>query len=483
VQLGEEMELTASDGPRGRQLRARASNARLSTLLHVLLGGCVVADLGTVDGEGRLERDAAGTFRVALRARTLGFAVAPLVGTAGQPCDGGVLGAPTDGEVEIEGVVRPQEGSLRFDRLRLVAGPAEATGTLAVEGGLWDPRIDLEFEVARLDLARLLATAGLDLPADDLGSAAFGAHVTGRLLDPGGLAVTQRLDFRPPARPLPAIERLRGPFVHRVETPYGPMVDIVVSPDSPGFMSLREVPPLFVKALLLGEDSGFFGHHGIDLSELPSAISTNLARGTFVRGASTISQQLAKNLFLSSRRTLSRKLEEVSLALLLDSSLGKERELEIYLNVIEWGPGVYGLKPAARHYFGREPKALTPKQMVFLVSLIPGPTKYQQSFATGSPTPFFEGLMTALLDKLRSVGALSEEDYEAALAEPLALRIDPAPSGGGTPPPPAEESRSDLRAPPVPGSRRAPRCADARARRAASRKARPQPCLLSRRDA
>ena len=65
--------------------------------------------------------------------------------------------------------------------------------------------------------------------------------------------------------------------------------------------------------------------------------------------------------------------------------------LEIYLNVIEWGPGLYGLRPAARHYFGREPQQLTPKQIVLLVSLIPGPIKYQASIATGTPTPFFEG--------------------------------------------------------------------------------------------
>lgn len=429
VQRGEEMELSSTRDSGGLRVRARASGTRLSKLLQVLFRGCVVADLGTVDGEGQLEADA-GAVRVELHARTRGFALASLAATAGPPCNGDVLGAPTDGEVEIEGVVRPQVGSLRFDRLRLVAGPAEATGTLAVEGGFSDPRITLDFEVGRLDLARLLATAGLDLPADDLGSAAFGARVNGRVLEPAGLAVTQRLDFDPPARPLPAIERLKDPFVHRVETSDGRTIDIVVSPDSPDFVPLAEVPPLLVKTLLLGEDSNFFGHRGIDLSELPSAVATNLARGGFVRGASTIPQQLAKNMFLSSRRTLSRKLEELSLALLLDSTLGKERELEIYLNVIEWGPGLYGLRPAARHYFGREPQALAPKQMAFLVALIPGPTKYQRSFAAGVPTPFFEGLMTTLLDKLRSVGALSQAEYEAALAEPLGLQVPPVPSGG-----------------------------------------------------
>ena len=186
------------------------------------------------------------------------------------------------------------------------------------------------------------------------------------------------------------------------------------------------------------------------LSGEPVAFATNLARGTSARGASTIPQQLAKNLFLSRRKTLSRKLEEASLALLLDASLGKSRELEIYLNVIEWGPGVYGLRPAARHYFAREPMQLTPKQMAFLVSLVPGPIKYQRSFEGGVMTPFFEGLVATLLAKLRSVEALTEEEYDAALAAPLELRAAPAAGseqegqgevrehgqGEGPPPPP-----------------------------------------------
>lgn len=426
LRSNEELDLALSGNPGGMWLRAHASNARLSEFVRVLIGGCLLADLGTVDGDGRLDRDPRGAIQVALRARTRGFALGSLAATGGLPCEAAVLGAPTDVEAEVEAVLRPQDGSLRADRLRLAANGAEAIGRLAIAGGVADPRIDLQFEVAQLDLARMLATSGLELAAEDLGSAAFAAQVTGRLLDPAALTVTQRLDFTPPARPLPALSRLQGPFVHRVETSDGRSLEILVSPESPDFVPLAEIPPLFLRTLLLGEDANFFGHRGIDLAELPSAMATNFARGSFVRGASTISQQLAKNLFLSRKKTLSRKLEEVSLALLLDSALGKQRVLEIYLNVIEWGPGLYGLGPAARHYFGKAPSALTPKQMVFLVSLIPGPVKYQPSFATGSPTAFFEGLMTALLAKLRSVGALSEAEYETALAEPLGLQNAPA---------------------------------------------------------
>ena len=125
---------------------------------------------------------------------------------------------------------------------------------------------------------------------------------------------------------------------------------------------------------------------------------------------------------MSRERTLRRKLQELALAFLLESTLGKDRILEIYLNVIEWGPGLYGLRPAARHYFGKEPTALTPKEMAFLVALIPGPTKYQRSFEEGALSAGFEPLVTNLLAKLRSTGGLSEEEYAAALAETLAFR-------------------------------------------------------------
>jgi membrane peptidoglycan carboxypeptidase len=281
--------------------------------------------------------------------------------------------------------------------------------------------VDLDGTVERLDFARLLAAAGVEVPAGDLGSALLALRVRGPLADPAALAVEQRLDFRPPARPLPAVERLKGPFVHQATSFDGRTVSIAVSPDSPDFVALDDVPPLFVQALLLGEDAGFWGHRGVDLGELPAAVATNLARGTFARGASTITQQLAKNLFLSREKRIGRKLAEASLALLLDEALGKRRVLEIYLNLIEWGPGVYGLRPAARHYFGREPASLTPKQAAFLVSMVPGPLKYQRSIQGGMPTPFFEGLMASLLAKLYANGALDDLAYAAALAEPLGL--------------------------------------------------------------
>jgi hypothetical protein len=427
---GETLELTLRRDADTASAALRAQDAQLTRLVDLRRHGCPVADLGTLSGEAQLVH-AAGLLRAGLRLRARGFALASLDG-GGRGCAAAAVGERTDVEGEADATVRP-DGSLRIEHFRIAAAGVEATGRLSVEGAPGRHDVDLEAHVERLDFARLLAAAGVDLPAGDLGSAVLSLRVRGAFAEPSALAVEQRLDFRPPSRAVPAIERLKVPFVHHATAFDGREVAITVSPESTDFVGLDQVPPLFVRTLLLGEDAGFWGHRGLDIGELPAAVATNLARGTFARGASTITQQLAKNLFLSREKKLGRKLAEASLALLLDASLGKHRVLEIYLNVIEWGPGLYGLRPAARHYFAREPEALTPKQMAFLVAMIPGPVKYQRSIEGGVPTPFFEGLMASLLAKLRVTEALGEAEYEAALAEPLGLVV----AGTGVPPPAA----------------------------------------------
>ena len=359
-----------------------------------------------------------------------------------------------DGEAHGEGSVgRSFAGSWRFSAIG-----AESAGKAIVSRDPTDARLDLEIKVERLDLARLFRALGLELPAgaETLGSVSFVIGATGPLAEPASLVITQRIDFTPPARIPEALARLRGAFVHRVTAPDGTWQAIDVSPASPSFIARADIPPLLVQTLLMGEDAAFFSHRGLDLGELPKALAANWAQGSAVRGASTITQQLAKNLFLSREKSIRRKLQELALAFLLESSLGKDRILEIYLNVIEWGPGLHGLRPAARHYFGKEPRALTPKEMAFLVALIPGPIKYQRSFEEGALSPGFEPLVRNLLVKLRSVNALSEEEYAAALAQTLAFRR-PVPETEPVSPPsptaPGEESGPIRGGGPAPAAR------------------------------
>ena len=409
-----------------------AEQAPLGTLLTLRREGAPLLEAGVVDGRLSVERtDEASA--VDVDAQGQGVRLATLDG-AGE--DGAVaFGAPTDVRVRLEGSWHGREGALDVPRWRLTADGLSLSGSLSLADVPRDPRLTMAFDVERVDLARLLALSAHEAPAavaasvenggdvEGLGSATLSARVAGRLADAGSFSVTQKLDFSPPRRIPPAIELLRGDFVHEVALPDGGRRTIDVSRASPDFIPVGDVPPLLVQTLLLGEDANFFGHPGIDLAELPSAVLTNWSRGGAARGASTITQQLAKNLFLSRDKRLGRKLQELALALLLESTLGKERILEIYLNVIEWGPGLYGLRPAARQYFGKEPAELAPAQMALLVALIPGPVKYQRSIASGTPSPGFRPLVDHLLAKLRSVDAITEEQYEKALADDLHVAL------------------------------------------------------------
>ncbi len=416
---------------------AQATGAPLGSLITLRRDGVPLLDAGVVDGWLRLgSAPGSTTLDVDLQAR--GMRMATLDGASGE--NEAPLAPPADLRLRLEGSWRGEEGRLDLPRWRLATEGLSLSGSLALTDVPRDPRLVLAFEADRVDLARLLSLSASEAPSavaaslgggnadESLGSASLSARVTGTLSDAASFTVEQRLDFSPPKRIPPSIERLRRDFVHEVMLPDGERRAIDVSPASPDFVPLREVPPLLVRTLLLGEDAGFFGHHGIDLAEVPSAILTDWSRGTAVRGASTITQQLAKNLFLSREKRLGRKVQEVALALLLESALGKERILEIYLNVIEWGPGIYGLRPAAQRYFGKGPAELTPGQMALLVALIPGPVRYQRSLATGTPSPGFRPLVDHLLAKLRSVDAISEDEYETALADELRVAV---PGGAG----------------------------------------------------
>jgi transglycosylase-like protein len=349
------------------------------------------------------------------------------------------LGEPTDLAVQAAGSWKRSEGALDIPRWSATLYTAALSGSLVVGELDTDPTVDFSVDVEQVDFARLLRASGLEAPkslgpevlagrADGLGSASLAASARGRLSDPRSFIVTQKLDFTPPQRLPAGVVKLRGDFVHEVVLESGAIRAIDVSPSSPDFIPLGDVPPLFRRALLLAEDAGFYGHPGIDLREVPAALLTDWNRGGAARGASTITQQLAKNLFLSRDKQLGRKLQELSLTLLLESALSKDRILEIYLNVIQWGPGLFGLRPAARAYFGREPGELTPAQMAFLVSIIPGPVKYQKSFAHGTPGPGLRRLVDALLAKLRSVDALTEEEYRQALDEEIVVQGREAPA-------------------------------------------------------
>jgi len=139
------------------------------------------------------------------------------------------------------------------------------------------------------------------------------------------------------------------------------------------WVSYARISPHLKKAVLVAEDSAFWQHDGVDYEQLKESIEVNFERGEFVRGASTITQQLAKNLYLSPSRNPVRKLRELAIARRLEAELSKQRILELYLNVIEWGDGIYGAEAAARTYFRRSAADLGPQDSALLAAAIVNP--------------------------------------------------------------------------------------------------------------
>ncbi len=135
------------------------------------------------------------------------------------------------------------------------------------------------------------------------------------------------------------------------------------------------ISPNLVRAVIAAEDPSFWRHPGFDRVAMRMALEHDLEKGEFARGGSTITQQLAKNMFLSPSKNPVRKAQELIIALEMERILGKRRILELYLNVIEWGEGIYGAEAAARHYFQKPARSLSPDEAAFLAAIIPSPRR------------------------------------------------------------------------------------------------------------
>lgn len=139
------------------------------------------------------------------------------------------------------------------------------------------------------------------------------------------------------------------------------------------WVSYSHIAPDLKRAVLVAEDDAFWQHDGIDLDQLQQSLELDWTRGGFLRGGSTITQQLAKNLYLSPEKSPLRKLRELIIARRLEAELKKARILELYLNVIEWGDGIYGAEAAARAYFGQSASTLGPSESALLAAAIVNP--------------------------------------------------------------------------------------------------------------
>jgi monofunctional glycosyltransferase len=162
------------------------------------------------------------------------------------------------------------------------------------------------------------------------------------------------------------------------------------------WVSLSSVPKHVRKAVLIAEDARFYNHAGIDWHEVGESFETNWEEGRIVRGGSTITQQLAKNLYLSTSRDPIRKFKELLIAGILEATLSKKRILELYLNIIEWGRGVFGIEAAAQRYFHKSARQLTREEGARLATVIPSPLRYKPT----ELTPFLEKKKDLILKRM-----------------------------------------------------------------------------------
>jgi monofunctional glycosyltransferase len=194
----------------------------------------------------------------------------------------------------------------------------------------------------------------------------------------------------------------------------GHLHPFVVGPRNPWWTQSENIPAEMEWAVIVAEDANFYRHEGIDVKAIRNALKYDLEKMRFARGASTITQQTAKNLFLSRGKTITRKIEEIYLAKRMEQKLTKGRILELYLNIVEMGPMVYGIGHGSRYYFDKPASSLSPRECAFLAAMLPGPQKVY------NPYRHLDRVLKRsdmILGLLRNKGVLSETEYRQALAE------------------------------------------------------------------
>jgi hypothetical protein len=185
----------------------------------------------------------------------------------------------------------------------------------------------------------------------------------------------QRKNFRILSNGKTNFQRINGPFVYIPYESGKPVRDILIAPQNPNYVGINDISPILKNSVLTAEDPSFYSHHGFVMESFRNAITDDFKTKSFKRGGSTISMQLVKNVFLNKQKTIARKIEEILIVWLIENNhlVSKERMLEVYLNLIEWGRNVYGIGEASRYYFNKSPSELSLGESIFLANIVPRP--------------------------------------------------------------------------------------------------------------
>ncbi|MDR1499786.1 MAG: transglycosylase domain-containing protein [Tannerellaceae bacterium] len=208
------------------------------------------------------------------------------------------------------------------------------------------------------------------------------------------------------------LAKMSKPFIHRIYNEGKLVRSFEVGPLNPDFRPISAISRYLPQAIMHGEDFAFYNHRGFYDEAFHKSLVENIRTGSFQRGASTLTMQLVKNVFLNGDKTMARKLEEILIVWLIENNrlTSKARMFEVYMNVIEWGPGVYGITEAARFYFSKDPSALTLGECIFLAYIIPNP-RYLNNYFRGMELeyPFYEFFANAVR-RLAQRNIISPED-------------------------------------------------------------------------
>ena len=208
---------------------------------------------------------------------------------------------------------------------------------------------------------------------------------------------------------------LNSDFIYTAFEHGAPARTFPIGPQNPNFKFLNEIPDVLKYSILTSEDGIFFHHNGFIPEAITKAITADLKRGKFARGGSTISQQLVKNIFLNRNKTMARKAEEALITWLIETNRlsTKERMFEVYLNILEMGPLVYGVNEGAHFYFNKDVKDLTLAESIFMASIIPHPKTYRSSFdSTGVLKPYMTSYYKFVADKMLGRGQISQGEFD-----------------------------------------------------------------------
>ncbi|MBA4320237.1 MAG: glycosyl transferase, partial [Flavobacterium sp.] len=219
------------------------------------------------------------------------------------------------------------------------------------------------------------------------------------------------------------LNKLNEEFIYRAIINNVMQRPVLVGSANPNYTPLDQISPYLQKSVLTSEDPSFFSHRGFINEAFKQSIIKNIRTKKFSRGASTISMQLIKNVFLTREKTVSRKMEEILLVYILENNriASKERMLEVYFNIIEWGPNVYGIGEAAQFYFQKSPADLTLKECLFLATIVPKPKKFMWQFDNeGNLKSFAKQQQKFLSNLMLRRGLLIPED---TIGESIPLQI------------------------------------------------------------